>query len=155
MKAVDESFCSTNSLKEIILITIPLILLGFLILCLFTATFYVSFRSTKGLLSILSLKAQLLLLKQKFENYSAVDPEEERRVMESLQNKTKTSCSGEVISSNRDLKELFSVTCQFVDGMIASAGPINKSSWLRYGALMNDFNEQYFIERTNGKQKSQ
>lgn len=120
---------------------------------LFTATFYVSFRSTKGPSSILSLKAQLLLLKQKFESRSAVDPEEERSIMERLQNVTKTSCNEEAISSNGDLKELFSVTCQAVNEVIASAGLTNKTSWVRYGALMNDFNEQYFIGRKEGKQK--
>ncbi len=137
------------------MITIPQILLGLLVLGLFAAMFYVSFRSTKGPLSILNLKAQLLLLKRKFDNQSAVDPEEERSIMERLQNKTKTSCSGEVISSNKDLKELFSVTCRFVNGMIASAGPVNKSSWLKYGALMNDFNEQYYIGRIRGELKPQ
>lgn len=130
------------------MITMSQILLGLLLLGLFTDTFYVCFRSTKGPLSILILKAQLLLLKRKFENQSPIDPEEERSIMEGLQNKTKTSCSVEAISSNKDLKELLSVICQFVNGMITSAGPINKSSWLRYGALMNDFNEQYFIGRT-------
>ncbi|HEV7333217.1 MAG TPA: hypothetical protein VGN63_19435 [Flavisolibacter sp.] len=132
------------------MITIPQILLALLVLGLFTAAFYVCFRSTKGPLSIFNLKAKLQVLKRKFENQSAVDPEEERSIMERLQNKTKTSCSREVISSNKDLKELFSVTCQFVNGTITSAGPINKSSWLRYGALMNDFNEHYFIGRMKG-----
>jgi hypothetical protein len=137
------------------MITIPEILLGLLVLGLFTAMFYVCFRSTKGPLSILNLKTQLLLLRKKFENQSAIDPEEERSIMESLQNKTKTSCSGEVISHNKELKELFSVNCQFINGMITSAEPISKSSWLRYGALMNDFNEQYFIGRKKGELQPQ
>jgi hypothetical protein len=132
------------------MITTTQILLG-----LFTVTFYVSFRSTKGPLNIFNLKAQLLFLKSKFENQSPVDPEEGRGIMEGLQNKTKTSCNREVTSSSKDLKELFSVPCQFVDGMITSAGPINKSSWLRYGALMNDFNDQYFIGRTKEELKPQ
>ena len=145
MKAVDKLSCCLNNIGETIMITIPQILLCLLILGFFTATFYVCFRSTKGPLSIFNLKAQLLLLKRKFENQSPVDPEEERGIMERLLNKTKTSCSGEVISGNKDLKELFSVTCQFVNGMITSAGPMNKTLRLRFGALMNDFNEQYFI----------
>lgn len=132
------------------MITIPQILLVLLVLGLFGATFYVCFRSTKGPLSILRLKAQLLLLKKKFENQSPIDPEEERSIMEDLQNKTKTSCSGEAISANKDLRALFFVNCQSVNGMITSPAPTNKSSWLKYGALMNDFNEQYFIGRAKG-----
>jgi|GEM_PF-2628251 len=132
------------------MITIPQILLGLLILGLFAAAFYVCFRSTKGPLSILNLKAQLLLLKGKFENQSPVDPEKERSIMEGLQNTAKTSCSGEVISANKDLRTLFFVNCQFINGMITTAVPSNKTSWLKYGALMNDFNEQYFIGRMKG-----
>lgn len=137
------------------MITISQILLGLLLLGLFAYTFYVCFHSTKGPLSIVNLKAQLLLLKRKFENASPMDPDEERSVMERLQNTAKTSCSGDVISGNKDLKELVSVICQFVNGMITSAGPGNKYAWLRYGALMNDFNELYFTARSNEKERPQ
>ena len=137
------------------MIAISQILLGLLLLGLFTAMFYACFSSTKGPLSILNLKGQLLLLKAKFESQLSIDPDKERRIMEDLQNKAKTSCSGEVISANKELRALFLVTCQCVNGMITSSAPSSKTSWLRYGALMNDFNEQYFIGKKNGELQPQ
>ena len=131
------------------MISLPEGLLVLLLVGLFSATFYACFGSTKGPVSILNLKAQLLLVKRKFENQSVIDPEEERSVMERLQNKTKTSCSREAISSNNDLRALFFVNCESVNGMRTSSVPTNKTGWLRYGALMNDFNEQYFTRTAN------
>ena len=131
------------------MITIPQILLGLFVLGLFAITFYVSFRSTKGPLSIRDLITHLLLLKRKFENDSPVNPEEERSIMEGLQNKAKTSCSEEVISGNEDLRRLFFVNCESVNKKMMSATSIDKTSWLRYGALMTDFNEQYFTRTTS------
>ena len=124
--------------------TIPQILLILLLIGLFIATFYACFRSTKGPLSVSNLMAHLNSLKIKFANHTPVDPEKERRVMERLQNSIKASCSQEVISGNEGLKALFFVSCQSINGMMETAIPGSKMQWLRYGALMNDFNDQYF-----------
>jgi hypothetical protein len=137
------------------MMAIPQILLILLVLGLFITMFYACFNSAKGPSSITNLKAHLNLLKIKFANHTPVDPHEERCVMESLQNRIKTSCNQNLISENEDLKALFSFNCQFINGMMKTAEPSNKTQWLKYGALMNDFNDQYFPERTNGELQPQ
>jgi hypothetical protein len=131
------------------IMTIPSILLILLVLGLFVAMFYACFHSTTGPSSITNLKAHLNLLKSKFANHTPVDPHEERCVMETFQNRIKTSCSQKVISGNEDLKALFAFNCQSINGMMKTAEPSNKTMWLKYGALMNDFNDQYFTGKTN------
>lgn len=131
------------------MITIPQLLPGLFLLLLFAVTFYTCFRSTKGPVSISNLMAHLLLLKTKFENESPLNPKDEREIMEVLQNKTKTSCSGDAISKNKDLRTLFIDNCRSVNAMIAIAPAKNKTSWLQFGALMNDFNEQYFTKKAD------
>jgi len=133
------------------MITIPQILLIVLVLGLFIAMFYACFYSTNGPSSITNLKAHLDLLKSRFANQTPIDPQRERIVMEELQNKLKATCSQKVISDNEVLKTLFSFNCKFINGMLTTAGPINKTQWIKYAALMNDFNDQYFSGQTNGK----
>ena len=111
---------------------------------LFTVMFQASFRFNKGPLSMNNLIKHLQLLKVKFANHSPIDPDGERRIMEVLLNKIKTSCSREVITRNADLKELFLTNCQSVNGMKNLALVTTKTSWLKYSALMNDFNQLYF-----------
>jgi hypothetical protein len=131
------------------MMAIPSILLILLVLGLFITMFYACFNSTTGPSSITNLMAHLNLLKIKFANHRPIDPHEERYVMESLQNRIKTSCSQRVISGNEDLKALFSFNCQSINGMMKTGEPSNKMQWLKYGALMNDFNDQYFPGKTN------
>jgi hypothetical protein len=137
------------------MISILQIFLVLLVLGLFTATFYACFSFKKGPLSMSDLKARLLLLKARFADHSPVDPEEERRMMEGLQNKVKTTCSRETISANAGLRALFQVNCQSVNAIIATAKPIDKTQWVRYGALMNDFHDQYFPNRRDGEPQPQ
>jgi len=135
--------------------TIPSVLLILFVLGLFIVMFYACFYSTTGPSSITNLMAHLTLLKVKFANHTPIDPHEERCVMENLQNRIKTSCSQKVISESEDLKALFFVNCQSINGMIKTAETSNKTQWLKYGALMNDFNNQYFPVRTNGELQPQ
>ena len=137
------------------MITIPQIMLVLLVLGLFVAMFYACYNSTKGPSSISNLMARLNLLKSKFAAHTPVDPHEERSVMESLQNRLKSSCSQEVISGNEDLRALFAVNCQSVNRMMKISEPGSKMQWLKYGALMNDFNDQYFSGSTYGELQPQ
>jgi len=137
------------------MMTIPQMLLILLVLGLFIAMFYACFYSTKGPSSFTDLMAHLKRLKIKFANDTSVDPQTERMVMEGLQNKIKTSCSQNVISENEGLKALFSFNCQFINGMMKTAEPSNKMQWLKYGALMDDFNDRYFSKRTNAELQPQ
>jgi hypothetical protein len=132
------------------MVTISSILLFLLVLGLFIAMFYTCYHSTTAPSSITNLTAHLALLKMKFANHTPVDPQEERCVMESLQNRIKTACSQKVISGNEDIKALFAFNCQSINGIIKTAEPGNKTQWLQYGALMNDFNDQYFAGMTTG-----
>ena len=132
------------------MITIPQIFLLLLVFGLFAATFWACFVSTEGPLRIASLLARLNLLKRKYETDTPVDPQEERRVMEELQNDIKASYSKEVISENKELRALFLFNCGFINGKIRTPGTDNKTGWLQYGALMNDFNDRYFAGRGNG-----
>jgi hypothetical protein len=144
-----QTFYSLKKIKEIYMITIPQILLLLLVFGLFAATFWACFVSTEGPLRIASLLARLRLLKVKYETDTPVDPQEERRVMEELQNDIKASYSKEVISENKELRALFLFNCGFINGKIRTPGTDNKTGWLQYGALMNDFNDRYFALRGN------
>jgi hypothetical protein len=132
------------------MITIPQIFLLLLVFGLFMATFWACFFSTEGQSRIASLLARLNLLKIKYESHTPVDPQEERRVMEELQNDIKASCSKKVISENEELRALFLFNCGFINAKIKTPGADNKTGWLQYGALMNDFNDRYFAGRGNG-----
>ena len=103
-----------------------------------------SLKSSGAPLSIAGLTEHLISLKEKFLTSSMIDPERERTAMERLQNKTKTSCTPEFISQNAGLKELYSVNCKSIEKKLADVQTTEKTSWLKFQAMMKDFDDEYF-----------
>jgi hypothetical protein len=70
-----------------------------------------SIKFTKGPINTAPLKTQLRSLQLKFVTAALVNPELERKEMEILQNKIKTSANPSIISTDNDLKLLFDSNC--------------------------------------------
>lgn len=101
-------------------------------------------KSTKGSLSITALKKHLLQLQSKFSTSALIDPELERQEMEKLQNKTKTSSDPLIISSDKELQQLFVSNCKCIREVMADAHLVNRSSWIKFKELMFSFDHSYF-----------
>lgn len=99
---------------------------------------------TKGPLSTVALLQRMRLLQAKFIAGKEIDPETEREEMEILQNKIKTSSSMQTISGNSDLKQLFARNCASIQSVLKQPVLDNKTSWIKFNALMADFNTSYF-----------
>jgi len=99
---------------------------------------------TKGPLDTANLKKRLGLLQLKFVSAALINPEAERREIEILQNKIKTSSSLMRISSDKDLRQLFASNCKYIQSEMADVNLLERSSWIKFRELMFSFDEFYF-----------
>jgi hypothetical protein len=99
---------------------------------------------TKGPINTDALKKQLRSLQLKFVTAALINPELERKEMEILQNKIKTSSNALTISGDHDLKMLFASNCQYIQSAIADVNLLNKSSWIKFKELMFSFDAFFF-----------
>jgi len=111
------------------------------LLVLFVTT---CFKSTKGPVNTDALKNQLRSLQLKFVTAALVDPEFERKEMEILQNKIKTSSNPSVISGDPDLKLLFDSNCKYIQSEMNNVNLEDRSSWIKLKELMFSFDHLYF-----------
>jgi hypothetical protein len=108
-------------------------------------------KSTKGPASTAALKTQLRSLQLKFLRAAPINPESERKEMEILQNKIKTSSDPLIISNDHDLKLLFHSNCTYIQSEMNSTNLENRSSWIQFNTLMLDFDESYFQNNQKSK----
>ena len=135
---------SGNSNNRLLFIGVPPILLIIIVTSLLMITASICSKFTKGPLSTVALLQRMRLLQAKFIAGKEIDPETEREEMEILQNKIKTSSSMQTISGNSDLKQLFARNCASIQSVLKQPVLDNKTSWIKFNALMADFNTSYF-----------
>ena len=99
---------------------------------------------TRGPLDTAALKKQLRLLELKFVSAALVNPETERKEIEILQNKIKTSSNQMSISGDMDLRQLFASNCNYIQTAMTDANLANRSSWIKFRELMFSFVDFYF-----------
>ncbi|HWI91554.1 MAG TPA: hypothetical protein VNT20_09790 [Flavisolibacter sp.] len=99
---------------------------------------------TKGPINTDALKTQLRSLQLKFVTAALINPELERKEMEILQNKIKTSSDQSAISRDNDLKLLFASNCQYIQSEMNNTTLKNRSSWVKFKELMSSFDDFYF-----------
>lgn len=99
---------------------------------------------TRGPLDTAALKKQLRLLELKFVSAALVNPETERKEIEKLQNKIKTSSNPMSISGDADLRQLFASNCKYIQTAMTDANLANRSSWIKFRELMFSFVDFYF-----------
>jgi hypothetical protein len=130
--------------KRMFLITFPQALLIVVLLGLLVLLVRTCIQFTKGSLSTTALKQQLLQLESKFAGSAPINPEAERKEMEILQNKIKTSSDQLTISGDKDLQELFASNCKYIQSIMADGNLANRSSWIKFKELMFGFGNSYF-----------
>lgn len=123
-------------LSQIILITASAGLLALLV-----AT---CIKFTKGPIDTAALKKQLRLLQLKFVSAVLINPDVERKEIEILQNKIKTSNNPVNISNDNDLKQLFASNCEYIQLAMTDVNLANRSSWIKFKELMFSFSKFYF-----------
>jgi hypothetical protein len=128
----------------ILLITFPQILLLAILAILLVQLVTSCIQFTKGPFDIKALKKQLRSLQLKFVTAALINPELERKTMEILQNKIKTSSEQSVISGDKDLKQLSASNCKDIQLAMININVINRSSWIKFKELMFSFDEFYF-----------
>jgi len=126
----------TINFPQLLLIVV---LAGLLLLLITTCI-----KFTKGPVSTNALKKQLRSLQLKFVTAAHISPEAERKEMEILQNKIKTSSNPLIISSDNELKLLFASNCKYIQSEITNMKLENRSSWIKFKELMFSFYEFYF-----------
>ena len=99
---------------------------------------------TKGPISTEALKNQLRSLQLKFVTAELINPELERKEMEILHNKIKTSSKQLTISGDKDLQQLFASNCNYIQSAMIDVNLSNRSSWIKFKELMFSFDEFYF-----------
>jgi hypothetical protein len=99
---------------------------------------------TKGPLNTNTLKKQLRSLQLKFVTAALINPELERKEMEILQNKIKTSSEQSIISGDKDLRQLSASNCKYIQSAMIDMNLANRSSWIKFKELMFSFDEFYF-----------
>jgi hypothetical protein len=99
---------------------------------------------TKGPFDTAALKKQLRLLQLKFVGAALINPEAERKEIEILQNKIKTSSNQMRISDDKDLKQLFASNCKYIQSAMTNENLANRSSWIKFRELMFSFEDFYF-----------
>ncbi len=122
-------------------------LLGLLVLLVTTCV-----KFTKGPVSTSALKTQLRLLQLKFATAATINPESERKEMEILQNRIKTTNDPVMISSDHDLRQLFQSNCKHIQLEMDNTNLENRSSWIQFNNLMLDFNASYFRNKQKSKE---
>lgn len=91
-----------------------------------------------------ALKTKLRSLQLKFVSAVFINPELERKEMETLQNKIKTSSNPMRISGDNDLKQLFASNCNYIQSVMTDVNLPNMSSWIKFKELMISFGNFYF-----------
>ncbi|HEY6956268.1 MAG TPA: hypothetical protein VI385_13545 [Flavisolibacter sp.] len=119
-----------------------LLIVGLGALIVFLVTTCIKF--TKGPISTDALKRQLRLLQLKFVTAETINPDVERREMEILQNKIKTSNDALIISDDNDLKLLSGSNCKYIQLEMDNVNLANRSSWIQFRELMLGFDRFYF-----------
>jgi hypothetical protein len=127
-----------------LLLTFPPILIIVFVVVMLVWMVSTCFRSTKGPASTAALLLQLQQLHAKFISAEKIDPEIEKKEMESLQNKIKTASDPAVISGNPDLRKMFWLNCQSIASVLNEEGLKDRTAWIKLNALMIDFNFLYF-----------
>jgi hypothetical protein len=130
--------------RRMFLITFPQILLIVVLLGLLVLLVRTCIKFTKGPLSTTALKQQLLQLQSKFVSSALINPEVERKEMEILQNKIKTSSDQLAISGDKDLQELFASNRKYIQSIMGDVNLTNRSSWIKFKELMFGFGDFYF-----------
>lgn len=126
------------------MVTLPQLLLIGVVLWLMVMAVVACTRSIKAPESLSALKQYFLLLQAKFRDRQAINPEQERAVLEVLQNRVKTSCDGSVITAHKDLRALSQSNCESIRTHMQSGPLPGQSSWLSFRELMYSFDERYF-----------
>jgi hypothetical protein len=103
-----------------------------------------SIKFTKGPINTAALKTQLRSLQLKFVTAALINPELERKEMEILQNKIKTSANPSTISADNDLKLLFDSNCKYIQSEMNNTNLQNRSAWIKFRELMFGFDKFYF-----------
>lgn len=137
-------FYKKGGLNRLLLITLPQILLIVVLAGLLVLLVSTCIKFTKGPLSTSALKKHLLQLQSKFVASALINPEWERQEMEKLQNKIKTSSDQLTISGDKDLQQLFANNCKYIQSTMTDVNLVNRSSWIKFKALMFGFNKFYF-----------
>jgi hypothetical protein len=119
-----------------------LIIIGLAGLLVLTVTTCI--KSTKGPLDTAALKRQLRSLQLKFVSFASINPQVERKEMEILQNKIKTSSSQVSISGDKDLKQLLASNCRYILLAMTDMNLADRSSWIKFRELMFSFDDFYF-----------
>jgi hypothetical protein len=83
-------------------------------------------------------------LQLKFVTAALINPDLERKEMEILQNKIKTSSNPLIISGDDDLKLLFGSNCNYIQSAMMDVNLENRSSWIKFKELMFSFDYLYF-----------
>ena len=130
--------------RRMFLITFPQVLLIVVLLGLLVLLVRTCIKFTKGPLSTTALKQQLLQLQSKFVSSALINPEVERKEMEILQNKIKTSSDQLTISGDKDLQELFASNRKYIQSIMGDVNLTNRSSWIKFKELMFGFGDFYF-----------
>ena len=130
--------------RRMFLITFPQVLLIVVLLGLLVLLVRTCVKFTKGPLSTTALKQQLLQLQSKFVSSALINPEVERKEMEILQNKIKTSSDQLAISGDKDLQELFASNRKYIQSIMGDVNLTNRSSWIKFKELMFGFGDFYF-----------
>ena len=99
---------------------------------------------TKGPFDTAALKKQLRLLQLKLASAALISPEAERKEMEILQNKIKTSSNQVIISGDSDLKQLLASNCKYIHLAMTDVNLADRSSWIKFRELMFSFDDFYF-----------
>jgi hypothetical protein len=121
-----------------------LILLAF-VLGLFVLLFDCCFMDRKGAESIRIFKAYLRQLHKKLSGNAPVDPDQERLLLEVLQNRIKVTNFAGKISGNPGLRYLYVKTYNLVAECELRNASENHVGWLRLNELMKGFYDMYFM----------
>lgn len=122
------------------------VLAGLLVLLVTTCI-----KFTKGPINTDALKRQLRSLQLKFVTAALINPDLERKEMEVLQNKIKTSNNPLMISGDNDLKLLFASNCKYIHSEMSNTSLANRSSWIKFRELMCGFDDFYFHAKSPSK----
>jgi hypothetical protein len=129
---------------QMLIIVLPQILLVVGLAGLLVLMIIACIKFTKGPINTDALKKQLRSLQLKFGTAALINPELERKEMEILQNKIKTSSEQLTISRDKDLQELFASNCKYIQSVMIDVNLLNRSSWIKFKELMFSFDDFYF-----------
>jgi len=127
-----------------LIIILPQVLLIVVSAALLVLLVTTCIKFTKGPINTAALKNHLRSLQLKFVTAALINPELERKEMEILQNKIKSSSNPSIISGDDDLKLLFGSNCKYIQSEMDNANLENRSSWIKFRELMFGFDKLYF-----------